>query len=45
MENLNNFEKFISNHFKISIAFFALGLIFGIIYSLNLLEYLLTLKH
>lgn len=37
MENLNSFEKFISNHFKISIAFFALGLIFGIIYSLNLL--------
>jgi len=37
MENLNNFENFISNHFKISIAFFALGLIFGIIYSLNLL--------
>jgi hypothetical protein len=30
-------EKLINKHFKISIVFFALGLLFGIIYSLNLL--------
>ena len=39
MEKSFNFENFISNHFKISIAFFALGLIFGIIYSINLLGF------
>lgn len=37
MEKSTNFELFINKHFKISIAFFALGLFFGIIYSLNLL--------
>ncbi|AXX94284.1 hypothetical protein [Arcobacter ellisii] len=35
----NNFEQFINKHFKISIAFFAIGLFFGIIYSLNLLGF------
>ena len=39
MEKSFNFENFIINHFKISIAFFALGLIFGIIYSINLLGF------
>ena len=37
MKKSFNFENFIINNFKISIAFFALGLIFGIIYSINLL--------
>ncbi|QKF76649.1 hypothetical protein [Arcobacter defluvii] len=37
INNSTNFELFINKHFKISIAFFALGLFFGIIYSLNLL--------
>lgn len=35
----NNFEQFINKHFKISIAFFAIGLFFGIVYSLNLLGF------
>ncbi|MGD9624127.1 MAG: hypothetical protein AB7U51_05655 [Arcobacter sp.] len=39
MEKSTNFELFINKHFKISIAFFALGLFFGIIYSLNLLGF------
>jgi hypothetical protein len=42
MENLyklNNFINFINRHFKISIAFFALGIFFGIIYSINLLGF------
>ncbi|MDD2895328.1 MAG: hypothetical protein PHG81_04835 [Aliarcobacter sp.] len=42
MENLNNFEtfnNFINRNFKISLAFFALGLFFGIIYSINLLGF------
>lgn len=34
-----NFEQFINKHFKISIAFFAIGLFFGIVYSLNLLGF------
>ena len=37
INNSTNFELFINKHFKISIVFFALGLFFGIIYSLNLL--------
>ena len=37
INNSTNFELFINKHFKISIAFFAIGLFFGIIYSLNLL--------
>lgn len=42
MENLNNFnsfDTFINKNFKISIIFFALGLFFGIIYSINLLGF------
>ncbi len=39
MEKSTNFELFINKHFKISIAFFALGLFFGIVYSLNLLGF------
>lgn len=42
MENLNNFgtfNNFINRNFKISLAFFALGLFFGIIYSINLLGF------
>ena len=39
MENLNNFNNFITRNFKISLAFFALGLFFGIIYSINLLGF------
>ena len=39
MEKLNNFDNFINRNFKISIAFFALGLLFGIIYSINLLGF------
>ena len=42
MEELNNsknFESFISHHFKISVGFFALGLFFGILYSINLLGF------
>lgn len=39
MENLTNFHNFINRHFKISICFFALGLFFGILYSINLLGY------
>jgi cytochrome c oxidase cbb3-type subunit I len=39
MENLNNFDNFINKNFKISLAFFALGLFFGIIYSINLLGF------
>ena len=37
----NNFEQFINKHFKISIAFFAIGLFFGIVYSLNLLGFII----
>ena len=39
MENLYNFDNFINRHFKISIAFFTLGLFFGILYSINLLGF------
>lgn len=39
MEKLNNFNNFINKNFKISIAFFALGLFFGIVYSINLLGF------
>jgi hypothetical protein len=39
MEKYNNFNNFINTNFKISIAFFALGLFFGIIYSINLLGF------
>ncbi|WP_024954768.1 hypothetical protein [Sulfurospirillum arcachonense] len=34
---MDNFNSFIQRNFKISFVFFALGLFFGIIYSLNLL--------
>lgn len=39
MEKSNNFESFINYHFKISVGFFALGLFFGILYSINLLGF------
>lgn len=39
MENSNSFSVFIHTHFKISLLFFALGLFFGLIYSINLLGY------
>ncbi|PUE66137.1 heme-copper oxidase family protein [Arcobacter caeni] len=42
MERLNNFSSFIDKNFKISIAFFALGLVLGIIYSINLLGFSLN---
>jgi cytochrome c oxidase cbb3-type subunit I len=39
MENLYSFNDLINRHFKISIAFFSLGIFFGIIYSINLLGF------
>lgn len=39
MGKLNNFSNFIDKNFKISIAFFALGLFFGLVYSINLLGF------
>jgi len=39
MENSKPFSSFIHTHFKISLLFFALGLLFGLIYSINLLGY------
>jgi hypothetical protein len=36
---MDNFNIFIQRHFKISFSFFILGLLFGIIYSINLLGY------
>lgn len=39
MENSNSFSVFINTHFKISLLFFALGLFFGLVYSINLLGY------
>ena len=39
MEKYNNFNNFINTNFKISIGFFALGLFFGILYSINLLGF------
>ena len=36
---MENFNNFIQTHFKISLMFFALGLIFGLIYSINLLGF------
>ena len=36
---MENFNSFINRNFKISIVFFALGLFFGIIYSINLLGF------
>ena len=42
MGKLNNFSNFIDKNFKISIAFFALGLFFGIVYSINLLGFSLN---
>ena len=42
MEKLNYFSNFIDKNFKISIAFFALGLFFGIVYSINLLGFSLN---
>ena len=42
MGKLNNFNNFVDKNFKISIAFFALGLFFGIVYSINLLGFTLN---
>jgi cytochrome c oxidase cbb3-type subunit I len=39
LNNFNSFENFINRNFKISLVFFALGLFFGIIYSINLLGF------
>jgi len=39
MENSYNFNNFINRNFKISISFFALGIFFGLIYSINLLGF------
>ncbi len=39
MENYNNFNQFITKQFKASIIFFGLGLLFGLIYSINLLGF------
>ena len=36
---MENFNNFIETHFKISFSFFALGLFFGILYSVNLLGF------
>ncbi|RXJ58149.1 hypothetical protein [Candidatus Marinarcus aquaticus] len=36
---MDNFNSFIQRHFQISLAFFAVGLLFGLIYSINLLGY------
>ncbi|MAC83244.1 MAG: hypothetical protein CL624_03825 [Arcobacter sp.] len=36
---MDNFNTFIQTHFKISLVFFAMGLVFGIIYSINLLGF------
>ena len=42
MEKLNNFNTYIDKTFKISILFFALGLFFGLVYSINLLGFTLN---
>lgn len=39
MEKSNSFELFINKHFKISLIFLFLGMVFGIIYSTNLLGF------
>jgi len=36
---MDNFNTFIQTHFKISLVFFTIGLVFGIIYSINLLGF------
>jgi cbb3-type cytochrome oxidase subunit 1 len=36
---MDNFNSFIQTHFKISLVFFGLGLIFGLYYSINLLGF------
>ena len=36
---MDNFNTFIQTHFKISLIFFGLGLIFGLFYSINLLGF------
>ncbi len=36
---MENFNNFIETHFKISFSFFAVGLFFGILYSVNLLGF------
>jgi len=36
---MDNFNKFVTKHFKISLIFLALGFVFGIIYSINLLGF------
>jgi hypothetical protein len=39
---MDNFNSFIQTHFKISLLFFAVGLLFGLIYSINLLGFSLN---
>ena len=39
MDNLENFNTFINQHFKISLVFLFLALFFGILYSVNLLGF------
>ncbi|MGB5793299.1 hypothetical protein [Poseidonibacter sp.] len=41
---MENFNLFIQRHFKISLVFFAIGLFFGLIYSINLLGYSIDSK-
>jgi len=36
---MDNFNTFIQTHFKISLIFFGLGLVFGLLYSINLLGF------
>ena len=36
---MDNFNTFIETHFKISLIFFGVGLVFGLFYSINLLGF------
>ena len=41
---MDNFNTFVQTHFKISLIFFGLGLIFGFFYSINLLGFTIDSK-
>lgn len=41
---MDNFNTFVQTHFKISLIFFGLGLIFGLFYSINLLGFTIDSK-
>ncbi len=41
---MDNFNTFVQTHFKISLVFFAIGLIFGLFYSINLLGFTIDSK-